>query len=399
MPADAVEGNGPRMRKGRRVRSAALLCGRPARARRGACLLAALAAACLGGAASAAASPSASLVVIPRPSSQPGLSYFKLTARPGFSGSIGAIELRNPTGAQLRVVLSRVDGRTLSTLGSAYAPPGSRPHDSTRWLSLGESSVALAPGASAVVPVSVQVPRGGSAGDHLAGVSIEALDQLRLAVPTHGTSVASVERYAIGVEVTLPGPRTPALGFTGASVERQPAGVVFLLHARNTGNVVLQGVHGGVRVTRDGHTILSRAIEAGTFVTASSIDYPVTAFGQEPPEGARYRVSAWMSYPGGIARLDQTVTFGRRAAAIEARYGGHPVTAASAGGTAWWKIAGALAVVLYALLTTALLLRRRGRERELARRAQLYADPVQASPDQLHAARVVQAEQQESQRA
>jgi hypothetical protein len=371
----------------------------PARARTAALALAAIAAACLWAAASAAASASPGLIVIPRPSSQPGLSYFKLSARPGFSGSIGAIELRNPTATQLRVVLSRVDGRTLSTLGSAYAPPGSRPHGSTRWLTLGASSVTLAPGASVSVPVAVQVPPNGSAGDHLSGVSIESLDQLSLAVPARGTSVASVERYAIGVEVTLPGARTPALGFTGASIERQPAGLVFLLHARNTGDVVLQGVHGGVRVTRGGHTVLSRPIEAGTFVTASSIDYPVTAFGQEPAEGAQYRVSAWLSYPGGIARLGQTVTFGHRAAAIEARYGGHPAATAHSSATAWWKIAAVLAVLLYALITTILLLRRRGRERELARRTQLYADPVGASPEHLHAARVAQAEQQESQRA
>jgi hypothetical protein len=151
-------------------------------------------------------------------------------------------------------------------------------------------------------------------------------------------------------------------------------------------------VRGGVRVTRGGHTILTRPIEAGTFVTSSSIDYPVTAYGQEPQEGAHYRVSAWLRYPGGITRLDQTVTFGHRAAVIEARYGGPSATATTAAGTAWWKIAAVIAAVLYCLITTALLVRRRGRA--VAHSAQRLSDPLHGSPGDVHASRTAQAEQE-----
>jgi hypothetical protein len=146
--------------------------------------------------------------------------------------------------------------------------------------------------------------------------------------------------------------------FTGARVERQPAGLVFALMARNSGNVILQGVHGQVRVTRDGRTVVSQAIEAGTFVAGTSIAYPVHAFRETPPQGTHYRISAWLRYPGGIARLNTTVVFGHRAAVAQQQYGGPP---ASTGETAWWKIAGVIAVILYALGTTALLLRRRHR--------------------------------------
>jgi hypothetical protein len=298
------------------------------------------------------------LVVVPRPSSEPGLSYFKLRAQPGALEHAGAIELRNPTGRPLRVVLAPVDSETLSTLGSAYAPPGSRPHGSALWLHLGLRAVALPPDTRVTVPISVLVPAGARPGDYLSGVSVEALDQAAQAVKRRGVSIASVDRYAIGIETSLPGSRRPEIQFTGAAVERQPAGLTFLVRARNPGNVILQGVHGYVRITSAGHTVASTPIEAGTFVAGTSIAYPVTAFREIPTQGTHYRIRATLRYPGGVASLDTTVTFGHRQAVIQQQYGGPPATR---GGTAWWKIAGLIGAILYGLFTTSLLLRRRKR--------------------------------------
>lgn len=207
------------------------------------------------------------------------------------------------------------------------------------------------------MPVSIHVPPRAKPGDYLSGVSIEALNQRAQTVRRKGVSIASVSRYAIGVEVSLPGRRHPLIRFTGAQIQRQPAGLTFLLGARNYGNVVLQGVHGHVRITRAGHTVISRPIEPGTFVTHTRIAYPVTAFSQTPTQGTRYAITAWMRYRGGIARLNTTVAFGHRQAVIQQQYTHGP--AAAGGGTAWWKIAGVVAVILYGLITTALLLRRR----------------------------------------
>lgn len=297
------------------------------------------------------------LVVVPHPS-QPGLSYFKLSARPGSAVQAGTVELGNPTHRRLRVVLSAVDAETLSTLGSSYAQPGSRPHGSTLWLHLASSAVTLAPGARVAVPVSVVVPAGAQPGDYLSGVSVEALNQSTQTVKRRGVSIASVSRYAIGAEVSLPGARHPLIGFTGAKIRREPTGLTFALLAQNSGNTILQGVYGRVQITRSGHVVVSQPIEPGTFVAHTSIAYPVNAFHQRPSEGTRYQVAAWLRYPGGTAQLNTTVTFGHRAAVLQQQYGG---PSPSAGGTAWWKIAGVIFVGLYALLTTALLLRRRAR--------------------------------------
>jgi hypothetical protein len=323
-------------------------------------LVCALAVAGLGWAPAAHAAGARGLVVIPHPASSNGLSYFKLTAPPGTAARAGTIELRNSSSSALRVALAPVNGLTLDTLGSTYATAGSRTQGSTRWLRVGARRVTLPAGRGAVIPVSVAVPATAGPGDYLAGISIEALGQ-RQGTARHGVSIASVDRYAIGVETTLPGPRHPALRFTGAALEREPAGLAFLLDARNAGNVILQGVHGAVRVTRGGHTVLSRPIEPGTFVTDTKIAYPVPAFGEHPPEGTRYGVSAWLRYAGGVARLNATLTFGHRQAIAQQRYSGTPA-AGGGTGTAWWKIALLAGAILYGLMTTVLLLRRRARE-------------------------------------
>jgi hypothetical protein len=290
------------------------------------------------------------LIVSPHPAGQTGLSYFRLTVRNGRPAQAGTIELRNPSSKPMRVVLAAVDGQTLGTLGSSYAPGGTKAHDSTRWLRLGGRKVSIGPHASIVVRVSVAAPKKAKPGDYLAGVSIEQLGQGAKTSAKHGIAIASVVRYAIGVEMTVPGRRRPSIVFTGATVQRQPAGPVFLLLARNRGNVILTNVHGTAVVT-SGHRL-----GPGTFVSHTSIEYPLPAYHERPSEGARYRVRALLRYEGGVARLDTNVAFGRAQAVTQRTY---ERPAAGHRGTAWWKIAGVALLVAYAFGASLLLLRRR----------------------------------------
>jgi hypothetical protein len=327
--------------------------------------LAALASCVLAGAqcagARAASTDTQGMSVIPRPSTQLGLSYFKVQARPGTSVQAGALELQNPTPRRLAVELSPVDGETLDTLGSGYAPPGTPIHASTRWLELSASRMDLAPMSRTRVQVTLSVPQSARPGDYLSGISVEALHQQRQGLATSGVSIASVERYAIGVEVRVPGPRHPAIALTGASIEREPSGLSFAVRASNTGNVILQGVHGHVQIARDGHTIVSRPIAAGTFVAGTSIAYPVPASELGVPEGTRYRVIAELRYGARVARLDTLVTFGRREEMLQSHF--EHTTTSPGSGAPWWEVAAFAVAVLYGMLTTILLVRRRLRTR------------------------------------
>jgi hypothetical protein len=249
-------------------------------------------------------------------------------------------------------------GQTLGTLGSTYAPTGTRPSGPARWLLVSKRTVAIAPGATVQVPAAVAVPRPARPGDYLAGISVEALGQ-KAHTAKRGVAIASAVRYAIGVEVTVPGRRQPKIRFTGAALQQQPAGLVFLLDASNSGNVILQGVHGAALITSGRRVVARTQLGPGTFVTKTAIAYPVPAFRARPTQGTRFRIRALLRYAGGVARLDTTLVFRSGQAAVQRRY----VRPSRAhGGTAWWKIALLAAVIAYALATTILLLRRR-RER------------------------------------
>jgi hypothetical protein len=302
--------------------------------------------------APARAGSESSLIVIPSPASGPSLSYFKLSLGHGRIAQAGTIALRNPTARRLRVVLDPVAGNTIDTLGSTYGLPGSADGGPASWLRLGRRRVTLAAGATAVVPVSVDVPGNTRPGDYLAGVAVEQLGQQAKSAIRGGVSTASVVRYAIGVETSIPGPRHPLIQFTGARLEHQPAGLSFLLEARNPGNVILQSVAGRAVITRGSRVVARAPLGPGTFVTGTSIAYPILTPHERPPEGTVYRVRAYLRYAGGTARLDTLVHFGRAAALSQQNYGGPKASRSS--GLPGWLVA-ALAVLALAALGVAYL--------------------------------------------
>src|SRR5579884_1521063 len=227
----------------------------------------------------ASADPSAPVVTV-RPASGVVSSYFRLTGRPGARIRAGDIVVRNPSAASVSVTLDPVAGETASTLGSTYALPNRRARGPSRWLRLASRRVTLASGATASVPLWLDLPRRVHPGDYLSGVSVEALGQGQQASVSKQLAVASIERYGIGVEVSVPGPRHPLIRFTSAAVVRQPGSLAFLLYARNAGNVILQGAHGQTTISRAGRTVVHTPLGPGTFVTGTAIAYPVLARGQ-----------------------------------------------------------------------------------------------------------------------
>jgi hypothetical protein len=208
------------------------------------------------------------------------------------------------------------------------------------------------------LPISVQVPARAQPGDYLSGISVQTRAGRDTRKVGSNVAISSVERYAVGLETMIPGARTPKIALTGASVERQPAGVTFLLRASNTGNVILQNVRGTVSVTRGGQQVASSNIGPGTFVTGTTLDYPIPAPRQGPSEGTVYRVQAVLSYPGGNATLDRTVTFGKQQAIEQQRFGGPPAKKSSHIGT--WVIGAAAGVAALGALGFAYRLGRRG---------------------------------------
>jgi hypothetical protein len=318
-----------------------------------------------------------------------GSSYFALTGRPGGPARAGTLEIDNPARRRVAVRLDPVGALTASTLGSAYTTPGSAISRQASWIELPMRRVTLPPRGRTTVPVATLVPGGTPPGDYLSGISVEALGQDHQARMHGNIAVSSVQRYAVGVLVTVPGPRHPLIRITSARIAREPAGLTFYLHALNPGNAILKNVRGQVLVTRGRRTVARTKIGPGTFVNGTSIDFPVLVPREQPREGAFYRVRAFMRYRGGIARFDNMIRFGHKAAEAQQNFGGRPVSDGRSGIPVWLVTLAFGAASIIAVLALILFLRRRRTSGPLVAMRALEAAIATAGGEPLSLVRIV----------
>lgn len=317
--------------------------------------------ACAGPAAAQSAPPMT--VTLSQPSGETG-NYFELSVGPGQTKSAGSLRLQNQTERPITVMLDPVRGLTASTLGSAYGLRGSKARGAAGWISLGTRRLDLPPRGRARVPVTVSVPSGAGPGEYLAGISVQAggSDQVRL---EGNVAISQVQRYAVGLVANLPGPRNPGIKLTDVDLVREPAGVTFKVHGRNTGNVILQNVRGEATISDGDDVVAEQKMGPGTFVTDTSIAYPILVPSLSPEQGTAYRVQAFLRYPGGIARIDRVVRFGEIDAKRQQAYGGPAVS--DGGGIDGKLLIGGIAALLAAILAALVWRRRRSGDGALRR--------------------------------
>jgi hypothetical protein len=287
-------------------------------------MIAAILAGALAWAPSAGAAPGPPVSVKVVPASGTTGNYFQVSAQPGQLAPAGTLKLRNLSEQPLTVLLDPVRGLTASTLGSAYGLRGSKASGPASWVVLGQRRIVLAAHAGTRVPVSVRMGAGVRPGDYLAGIGVQSGGAGNVQV--HGNvAISSIQRYAVGVEITVPGARHPHIQLFGAKLDRKPAGVTFSILGRNDGNVILQNVKGKATISTGGHVVTQRPIGPGTFVTGTSIAYPILVPSLQPTVGTAYRVRAFLRYPGGTAQLNKVVRFGQIDAERQQAYGGPAV--------------------------------------------------------------------------
>jgi hypothetical protein len=117
---------------------------------------------------------------------------------------------------------------------------------------------------------------------------------------------------------------------------------------------------GGLLITRGSRIVARVSLGPGTFVTGTSIAYPILTPRERPPQGTVYRVRAYLHYAGRTARLDTLVRFGRAAALRQQLYGG-PKAGASSGLPIWLVALSSALVAALAALGAGYLVRRRRR--------------------------------------
>ncbi|MDQ1696192.1 MAG: hypothetical protein QOJ03_1545, partial [Frankiaceae bacterium] len=210
-------------------------------------------------------------------------------------------------------------------------------------------------------------------GDYLAGISVEAVGQRHRPDGEARMAISRSERYVVGVQMRIPGPRSAQLELSRGAVKGMPAGVTFLVTARNSGNVMLKDVHGDISIYRRGRRIATASVGPGTFVTGTSAKLQLLAATERPRAGTKYRLKARLHYEGATARYDDTVVFGERQERAQESYGrpGRPGQSRGDGGVPL-LLALALGLAAIAVIAATVLGRRR-QQRTRVRLARLDA--------------------------
>lgn len=231
-------------------------------------------------------------------------------AQPGETYS-GTLRLRNEgrQAEEARVYLSdysfAADGRTV------YAPAGSLPRSSARWIAVSPSHVRIAPGGEATVGYTVTVPAGTAAsGTFWSLVMVEGVAH-GSPESTAGGRAARVRlgvqpsiRYAVQIATTL-GSAAPRVSFVSARAYAAGGGKVLELELANAGEVAYRpeirvelfdeaGRKAGAFTSRRGllypGTSLRQTFDLGTVPAGTYQALVVADAGGDQVYGAQYRL-------------------------------------------------------------------------------------------------------------
>jgi hypothetical protein len=243
-----------------------------------------------------AAPGAASFALIPEhydPSLRASKSYFVAETGPGqtYKNSIRISNLGRQTGTAL---LYAVDATTGQTSGAVYLDRTKPRHGVGGWVTLGASSVTLAPGQSKIVPVTVHVPAGAKPGDHLGGIVAE--NEALTSPSGKGALQIKIRHLTIAaVLVQVPG-KSVAEMQTGGVIAGGEHGYQYVyVHLENTGSVATKPTGRLQIFDPSGEQVASRDLKLDTFVPGTAIDYPVLLPAQALQPG-KYTAKVDLSY-------------------------------------------------------------------------------------------------------
>ena len=310
-----------------------------------------------GPAVGAADEGEVSFLVRPAPeaSTDPGGGYFVLDAEPG-SQLQQILELRNDSEQLVVLQLAAVDALTGPRGGASFGLATDDAKHAGTWISLDEAEVSLGPGESARVAFTVTVPGDARNGEHLAGLSVAAVEAeapVATADPGGGASVVIHTRRVVAVQVNLPGATEPELVIDGVRPVASPEGLQLEIDIDHVGSELTTG-EGTIVVAGDEE--FERDITIDTFVPGTSIAYPVqwTTDPRQGTSGARVEIR----YDGQVATWEGDIVVDDEVLAEAEDRRVDP----SAGDPAWlrfvpWAL-GALVLVVAAAVAGYLMRRR-----------------------------------------
>ena len=199
-------------------------------------------------------------------------SYFILALKPGALIK-DQVRIVNTGGKIGTAFLYPVDATTGQTSGAVYLSRQSPRRDVASWVVLSRSRVTLAPGADAVVPFTVRVPKSARPGDHLGGIVAEN-SQIQKSSNRGALQIKIRHLTIAAVEAQLPGAPVATVAATGVKAGGEHGYQYVYVHMKSTGNVLIKPAATLTVRNAKGRVVARRQMQLDTFVPGTEIDYP-----------------------------------------------------------------------------------------------------------------------------
>jgi len=206
-----------------------------------------------------------------RPVDQSG-DYFDLTLRPAEARTL-EVDVANLGRTQLQVRTYTSDVYTIIDGGFGARLRDEPQTGATMWVDYATVVTELAAGETVRRAFSVRVPGDAAPGQYATSLIVEN------EVPTTGNGairVDQINRQAVAVLVTVPGPRMPGLAIGAATHKVFDGRSIVSIAVRNTGNVRLKPVVGFTLFDSTGHEIRRGDLAMDTFYarTDTLVEFP-----------------------------------------------------------------------------------------------------------------------------
>ncbi|MDA8317927.1 MAG: DUF916 domain-containing protein [Actinomycetota bacterium] len=230
--------------------------------------------------------------------------YYTLTLHPGATYT-SCVNVRNGSSAIMPIVAYAADGLTSVASGAVYSNQGLPVHGVGAWMTIPERTMTLAPQQQRTMAFTIHVPATATSGDHLGAIVVGPVHGQ---TSSGGVAITVVDRLAIAVLVTVPGPAT--LSFTLDNATIQP------LSTTHAASVVVTLGNTGQLLGKPNLTVMLRgpgsydhsdSLALGTMLPGDTIPYPFQ-WKYGVPEG-HYRITVTAAWVVGATRQSVTRTF------------------------------------------------------------------------------------------
>jgi hypothetical protein len=230
-------------------------------------------------------------------------SYFVMDGQPATRVQ-NSVRVTNIGSASGTVTLYPVDAFTAATGGIAFHARMDARLTVGAWITLKRQQLTLAPGASQIVPFQLTIPGYVRSSQYVGGIVADDTVPQALTSSLH---IGVQHLRIIALQVNLPGRPNEKLAVTGIRPGDASSSQGLLIALSNTGNTMVKA-SGELQIfDRNKHLLSAQALQVGTFLPQTSINYAVSMQREALPIG-RYKASLTLTY-GHKQRLSYTTMF------------------------------------------------------------------------------------------